>query len=203
MHKRISVLVSLLASQACLAAPVITESPGRHEARKADNSLIGLYSTHEECVAALPKPTTMTSTRLGTCKYVTHVDGRLDCEGVPKLPLTTFVIFDPNAVKYTFPLCKDGETCVHTYTDEPGVRTLPNGTEYTFTDVGGIRMNEDGTTDEYKLVQNSQATEPSACWKWEWVPFVIPPPAAQNPDDFHYPVAFDPGAFDSEQTGAE
>lgn len=176
------------------AGYTVYEVEGRHELRNAKGDLVGQYQTHSDCLAALallPPPPVGGRQRAGTCKAVTHLDWEWNCDGVPKPPFQTFTVFDANGVKYTIPFLAEGETSDYTYPEEPGVRILPNGVEYTFTDIGGLRMNEDGTTDEY-----TQVLDPyPACWQWKWVrlPDPVPPPV-----EVGEMPPLEPGALDGE-----
>jgi hypothetical protein len=142
-----------------------TTTAGRYEARNAAGVMIGDtrgYETLSACEAVLPAPTGPGKQRVGTCKLVHHVDKELNCEGVQKPALATFTVLDDNVVVYAGPYCAPGETCT-THPD------WDNRT-FTYTDVGGIRFNDNGTTEELKLVQSP----PPACWEWRWLPQAEP-----------------------------
>jgi hypothetical protein len=80
-----------------------------------------------------------------------------NCDGVPKPAQETFTVTDPDGVVYAGPYCAPGETC-----------TTPadwNSSSSTYTDVGSLRINADGTVDLYRLVNVNQYPR---CWEWQW-----------------------------------
>jgi hypothetical protein len=160
-----ALLLLLIAPTAYAQGVTTTTTAGRYEARNAAGTMIGDtrgYETLSACEAALPAPTGPGKQRVGTCKLVHHVDKELNCDGVPKPALATFTVLDENVVVYAGPYCAPGETCT----------TPPDwdNRTFTYTDVGGIRLNDDGTTEELKLVQSP----PPACWEWRWLPQSTP-----------------------------
>jgi hypothetical protein len=151
-------LLLLFVSVAYAQGVTTTTTAGRYEARNAAGVMIGDALTLPACEALLPAPTVAGRQRVGTCKLVHHVDKELNCDGVQKPDLATFTVLDGAAVVYAGPYCAVGETCT----------TPPDWDNRTFiyTDVGGLRFNDNGTTDELKLVQSP----PPACWEWRWLP---------------------------------
>ena len=118
------------------------------------------------------------------CTTTVRFTASANCDGVPKPALTTFTVLDADAVVYKGPYCAPGETC-----------STPEGwndVSFTYTDVGGLRLNDDGTTDEYVLTQGAWPT----CWEWKWQRVPDPVPVANEGEGFVPPL--DPDALDGE-----
>lgn len=145
------------------------------------------FTTLELCVAA-----GIAQVPMGTapevnfrCDQVARVKRKMNCVGVPKPPLATFTVLDGAAVIYKGPYCAKGETCDKPPADNP---------DFVYTDAGGLKLNEDGTTDVYTLVPKDNWP---TCWLWDWVRVnETPPPAADMTGADIVPVA--PDAFKGE-----
>jgi hypothetical protein len=126
------------------------------------------YPTLDECRAA--SRTMFAATPADTvelryrCVQANVLTFKRNCEGVAKPELVTFVIYDPNGVRYSFPESEDPP--------QPGIKVLPSGgTEYTIAEAGGLRVTElpDGewrTEIEVLVDTNVYPT----CWEWQWQP---------------------------------
>jgi hypothetical protein len=99
----------------------------------------------------------------------------ISCVGIPQPAFTTSRVVDPNAAHYTGPACLEGETCTTPagWNEGPGTKWTPGGLEYTFTNVGDLRVIElpDGRwrTEVQTYVRAEEADNVSQCWKLEWV----------------------------------
>lgn len=187
MKIRTTLAAVIVLSGMAVAGVTVTEIQGRHEARDAKGTLIGQFNTHEECVAALPRPTTAGVQRMGTCKDVTHVDMEGNCDDAVKPALETFTVMEETATVYKGPYCAPGETCT-----TPPDWDVKN---FTYTDIGGIRLNDDGSTDVYELVLKPFAE----CWQWTWTRVPDPTPVADAGEAVEMEI--EPGAYDGELEG--
>jgi hypothetical protein len=120
------------------------------------------------------------------CVQASVLTFRRNCDGIPKPAPETFTIIDPNGVKYAGPfrkVCTDAEKaagCVDepatSWPEESWVRVLPDGTEYTFTGIAGLRVSE-SPGGEW-LTEIEVLTNPDNypnCWAWEWQAQAAPP----------------------------
>jgi hypothetical protein len=167
--------LGVLCCQSSLAQGIaVTEAPQTFAVHDGTTgSLIkGGYATHALCVAAAQ--TLFAATPVETvekpyrCVQATALTFRRTCDGVPKPELKTFVIIDPNGVRYTFPESEDPP--------QPGIRVLPTGgTEYTIAEAGGLRVielpNGDWRTEVEVLVDTKVYP---GCWQWQWLPQAEP-----------------------------
>jgi hypothetical protein len=185
VRSRFMWLYLTLLSICTFAGTTVTETVGRHELRNAAGVMIGQYDSHAACLAAIPAPTSAAPLRY-TCKAVTHIDVAANCDGVAKPALATFTVMDENVVVYKGPYCAPGETC----TPPP-----PDDRSFVYTDVGGLRVLDNGTTEELKLVN---VTRFPTCWEWQWLPQATATPVTEiDPDGFVPNLA--PDALDGER----
>jgi hypothetical protein len=148
------------------------------------------YATLLECKAAaeaLFVATPVETVELPyRCVQATKFTFKRTCEGIPKPARETFTIIDPNGVKYAGPfrkVCTAEEKaagCVDepatSWPEESWVRVLPDGTEYTFTDIAGLRVQETPSGEwstEIEVLENPN-NYPN-CWQWQWKAQAAPP----------------------------